>query len=189
MRSRVDLVNRVVLTLWGLLLLAAGSLGLALGFGAFGAAPRVLPDGVRSYAREQGWFWWAVAGGCLLLALLGLRWLLAQLHTDRAGRLDLTHDDRDGLTVVYASALTDAVEAEARALRGVSDASAQLRDQRGRRLALAVGLTDYADIAEVRAALEGQVVGHLRQAVDDPELPVDVQLRFGASRSAGRGLS
>jgi hypothetical protein len=57
MSSRVDTANRAVLTLWGLLLLAAGGLGLALGFGAFGQAPPVLPEAVRSFAAEQPWFW------------------------------------------------------------------------------------------------------------------------------------
>jgi hypothetical protein len=51
-----------------------------------------------------------------------------------------------------------------------------------------VDLTDYADIADVRNALEERVVGHARQAVDDPDLPVDIELRPGHSRSAGRGL-
>ncbi|MCP5915823.1 hypothetical protein NL317_27785, partial [Klebsiella pneumoniae] len=87
---------------------------------------------MRDVAREQPWFWWAVAGGCVVLALLGLRWLLAQLNTDRVGKLDLTTDDRDGLTTVHAGALTEAVETEAAAVRGVAGASASLRDQRGR---------------------------------------------------------
>ena len=188
MSARVDTANRAVLTLWGLLLLAAGGLGLALGFGAFGQAPPVLPEAVRSFAAGRPWFWWAVAAVCLLLALLGLRWLLAQLHTDRVGRLDLTADERDGLTVVHGGALTDAVEDEATALRGVSGASAHLRDSRGRHLSLTVDLGDHADIAEVRDALEGRVVGHARQAVDDPDLPVDIELRPDLARAAGRGL-
>jgi hypothetical protein len=86
--------------------------------------------------------------------------LLAQLHTDRIGRLDLTRDDREGRTVVHAGALTAAVEEEARSLRGVVGASARLVEDRARTL---------------------------RLAVDDPELPVDVELRPGR-RSGSRGL-
>ncbi len=104
------------------------------------------------------------------------------------GRLDLTADERDGLTVVHGGALTDAVEDEATALRGVSGASAHLRDSHGRRLSLTVDLSDHADIAEVRDALEGRVVGHARQAVDDPDLPVDIELRPDRVRAAGRSL-
>ena len=48
MSSRVDTANRAVLTLWGLLLLATGGLGLALGFGASGQAP---PGAARGGAQ------------------------------------------------------------------------------------------------------------------------------------------
>ena len=37
-------------------------------------------------------------------------------------------------------------------------------------------------------AVEDRVVAHSRQAVDDPDLLVDVELRPSASRSGGRGL-
>lgn len=189
MSARVNGVNRTLLALLGLVLLAAGGLGLAYSFGAFGTGQRpVLPQPVRDYARDQGWFWWAVAGACLLLALLGLWWLLAQLRTDRVSRLDLTTDDRDGLTTVHAGAVTDAVETEVAGLRGVAGASASLIERRGRRLTLSVDLAEYADIAEVRQAIEDRVVAHARQALDDPDLLVDVELRPGRTRSAGHGV-
>ena len=144
MNPRVDTANRLALTLLGVLLLVTGGLGLALSFRAFGNTPPLLPRGMRDFARDQPWFWWAVAAACLLVALLALWWLIAQLRVDRATRLDLTTDDRDGLTVVHSSALTDAVENEAEALRGVGGASAQLREVRGRRLSLAVELNERA---------------------------------------------
>jgi hypothetical protein len=190
MSSRVNGLNRTLLTLLGLLLLAAGGLGLAYSFGAFGdGAHPLVPRGMRDYAQDQGWFWWAVAGACLVVALLALGWLLAQLRTDRLGRLDLTTDDRDGLTTLHGSALIEAVRTETEKLRGVVGASAQLRDRGGRRLVLGVDLAEYADIAEVRSTVEDRVVHHARQAIDDPDLPVDVELRPSASRSGGRGLT
>lgn len=188
MNPRVDTANRLALTLLGALLLVAGGLGLALSFRAFGENPPLLPQRMRDFARDQPWFWWAIAAGCLLVALLALWWLIAQLRVDRATRLDLTTNDRDGLTVVHSSALTDAVKTEAEALRGVSSASAHLREARGRRLSLAVDLTDYADIVQVRHSLEDEIVDHARQAVGDPDLPVDIELRPGTSRAGGRGL-
>lgn len=189
MSSRVNGVNRTVEGLIGLVLLAAGGLGLALGFGAFGDDQQpLLPQRMRDFAQDQPWFWWAVAAGCVLLALLGLRWLLAQFSTDRVGKLDLTADERDGLTTVHAGALTTAVETEAEGVRGVTGASASLRDQRGRRLNLVVDLADYADIAEVRQVLEDRVVAHARQAVDDLELPLDIELRPGSTRTGSRGI-
>lgn len=188
MSHRVDTANRVVLALLGLLLLGGGVVGLVASFGAFGdPPPPVLPESARRFEDEQPWFWWAVAAVCLVIALLALRWLLAQLRTDRLGRLDLTRDDRDGRTVVQADALTDAVQTEAQSLRGVLDASARLVEDRGRTLTLAVELADYADVAEVRRTLEDRLVASVRQAVDDPDLPVDIELRPGR-RSGRRGL-
>lgn len=189
MSSRVDGVNRTVLALLGLLLLVAGALGLALSFGAFGNAGRpVLPQPARDFARGEPRFWWAAAGGCLALALLALCWLMAQLRTERVGRLDLTRDDRDGLTTVRAGALADAVEAEARELRGVAGASAHVLDRSGHRLVLTVDLTDYADIVDIRSALEDRVVAHTRQALNSPDLPVEIELRPGRAPAGGRPL-
>lgn len=187
--SHVDGTNRAVLALLGLLLLAGGLLGLLLSLGVLApgqAGSPVVPDAVRTFAAQTPWFWWAVAAACLILALLGLRWLLAQLHSDRVGRLDLTDNVRDGLTTVHAGAVTSAVEAEAQTIRGIADASAQLRGEQGHRLDLAVDLTDYADIADVRNQLQERLVPHVRQALDDPELPVAIELRPDRT---GRGRS
>jgi hypothetical protein len=49
-------------------------------------------------------------------------------------------------------------------LRGVAGASASLIERRGQRPALAVDLAQYADIAEVRQAIEDRVFAHARQA-------------------------
>jgi hypothetical protein len=187
---RVDRLNRVVLGFLGLLVLAAGGVGLAAGAGAFPGHPdpAVFPGSVRTFARTTSWFWWAVAGSALVVALLALRWLLDQLRTERAHRLDLTTDGRDGVTTVLPGALTDAVAAEAEGLRGVARAAAGLRDRRGKRLLLTVDLADFADIAAVRDGLESTVVPHARQVVDDATLPVDIELRQGRARAGDRGL-
>jgi hypothetical protein len=187
---RVDRLNRFVLALLGLLLLGAGGLGIAAGAGAFPGHrdPEIFPRSVRDYARTTNWFWWAVAGACLVIAVLALRWLLDQLRTERASRLDLTTQSREGVTMVHAGAITDAVAQEAEGLRGVTRASAGLRDRLGKKLTLAVDLADFADIAAVRDGLEGTVVVHARQVVDDPTLPVDIELRQGRARGGDRGL-
>ena len=118
-------------------------------------------------------------------ATLAVEWPRPVREVARQFREHVRADERDGLTVVHAGAPTDAVEDEATALRG---ASAHLRDSRGRRLSLTVDLSDHADIAEVRDTLEGRVVSHARQAVDDPDLPVDIELRPDRVRAAGRDL-
>jgi hypothetical protein len=186
MRSAVGAGNRLALTLVGLLLLAAGVAGLVLSFGGFGsgaAGSPLVPERLRSVVDDSSWFWWAALVACLLIALLGLRWLLSLLRPDRASGLDLTRDPREGITTVHAGALTAAIEQEASSIRGVVRASANLREDRGHELDLVVKLRDNADIADARTALEEQLVPHFRQAVGQ-ELPVDIELRPG--RDGGR---
>jgi hypothetical protein len=186
MSRRANVINRVVLTVLGLLLLAAGGLGLALSVGAFGAwraTYPVLPQEVSTFLDERPWFWWVIAGVLLLIAVLALLWLLAQFKTDRTTRLDRTTDAREGYTTLHASALTNAVEDEARGITGVTSVSANVREHRGPRVFLRVELADTADIGEVRTRLENEVVAHLREGVDDPRFPVTIELRPGASRT------
>ncbi|NMR20077.1 alkaline shock response membrane anchor protein AmaP [Cellulomonas fimi] len=191
MTTRSNSANRTGLTLIGLVLLTAGVGGLLLSAGVFGPDPvssPVLPEEVRTFAGDTPWFWWAAAAACLLLALLGARWLIAQLRTDRSGQMDLTADPGDGLTHLHAGALTTAVEDEAATIRGITGAAAHLVDRRGQRLQLVVDVADYADITDIRTGLEEQVVPHLRQALDT-DLPVDIELRPGRSGRSGRGLT
>lgn len=192
MSSRTNAVNRVVLTVLGLLLVAAGGLGIALGAGIFGswrATSPVLPQEVSTFPEGRPWFWWAVAGVLLLITVLALLWLFAQLKTEWTTRLDRTTNARDGYTTVHASAVTNAVEDEALGISGVTGASATLREHRGPHVSLRVELADSADISEVRTRLEDDVVAHLREGVGDPGLPVTIELRPAASTTQRRPVS
>ena len=186
MSSRANTTNRTVLIVLGLLLAAAGVLGLVLSRGGFGedeATRPVLTDELRDVAADSWWFWPALAALCLVLAFLGLRWLLAQVRTDRLGHMDFTDDARDGTTNVDAAAITRALADEVDDLPGVSGASARLRARHGPRMDLVVDLTRRADVARIRSQLETEVVPRLRQALDDPQLPVSIQLRPGKNTS------
>ncbi|MGH3478834.1 MAG: hypothetical protein ACRDQD_18600, partial [Nocardioidaceae bacterium] len=69
MNRRANVINRVVLTVLGLLLLTAGGLGLAVSVGALGesrADNSVLPQEVSTFPDGHPWFWWAVTGAVLL---------------------------------------------------------------------------------------------------------------------------
>jgi hypothetical protein len=192
MSTRADGANRIVLTLLGLLLIAAGCLGLALSLGAFGewrTTYPVLPEEVRGFPDEQPWFWWAVAGVALLTALLALLWLMAQLRTDRVGRIDRTTDASEGYTTVHAGALTRAVEDETVGIAGVTSASAHVHDRPRLGLSLTVDMTDSVDIDTLRTRLEDDVVAHVREAVDDPQLPVEVELRPDVRRTPRRSVA
>jgi len=192
MNRRANVINRVVLTVLGLLLLTAGGLGLAVSVGALGesrADNSVLPQEVSTFPDGHPWFWWAVTGALLLIAVLALLWLLTQLKTSRTTRLDLTTNARDGYTTLHASALTDAVEDEALGITGVTNVSANVHEHRGQHLFLRVGLAESADIDEVRTRLENEVVTHLREGVTDPRFPVTIELRPGGSKTPQRSLT
>lgn len=185
MSTRVDRADRAVLALLGLLLLAVGVGGLTVGLGGLGAdrvGSPVVPDELSRFVADTPWFWWAAAAACLLVAVLALRWLLAQLRTDTVARLDLTTDPGEGVTTLHTSALTTAVEDAATTIRGVHRAAARVHDEHGERLHLTVDLGEHADIADVRAQLEEQLVPDLRRAAG-ADLPVDIDIHPGRGRA------
>lgn len=178
MTARVGAANRTVLALIGLILLAAGVLGLALAAGVFGrqrADQPVLSQAVRTYPHGHPWFWWAVAAAAVIIALLALKWLMTQLGTDRANRIDRTTDAGEGYTVLHAGALTDAVEDDVTSIPGVAGATAYVSHPLA--VNLRVDLADDADIDRVRSALERGTVPHLRQALNQDDVPVRIELR------------
>ena len=128
--ARVNAINRTVLGLIGLMLLAAGVGGLLLSLdllaGGTGRRP-VVPELVAEFATGTWWLPWAVAAAAVVAALLGLWWLVDQFRVDWPTQLDLTGDRPDGTTTLAAGALTDAVEDDAASIRGVTGASASLR--------------------------------------------------------------
>jgi len=178
--ARVNATNRTVLVLIGLVLVAAGVGGLLLSLdltgGGTGLWP-VVPDLVAGFVIGTSWLPWAVAAAAVVVALLGLWWLLAQFRVDWPTQLDLTGDRPDGTTTLAAGALTDAVEDDAASIRGVTGASASLRSQPTRRLDLTVDLAAFADLGEVRRRLEQQTATRTRQVIDQPNLPIWIELR------------
>ena len=181
-RSRAVLRwNRAALLLLGALLSAAGGLGLAAGLGAFGADRRsgpVLDAAVQRSASQHSWYWPAWGVGAALVALLALAWLLLQLRSESVATLRLERDRRRGDTEVRAAAVVSAVCDDARSVAGVSRAWAQLRGAPAApRLVLVAGLDGRARPAEVARSLTGTTVAHVRQALDDDEMPARVELR------------
>jgi len=179
--------NRTVLALIGFVLLAAGAAGIAAGTGLFGdgvGTNKVIPQDTRDWVAAHDWFWLAVAAGSILIALLALRWLLAQTSTNRLRQLDVESDRSAGRTVLSGTAVTDAVAAEISSYRGVGSASAHLLGSRGAPTLLVHATLDgRGDPAEIRTRIQTEAVPHVRQALDVPDLPVRLELRLaGASR-------
>lgn len=173
-------LNRVALTMTGLLLTVGATAGLAAGAGAFGAVEArrpLLGTEITDYVDRTPWFWWGVAVGSALVALLALAWVLTQARTDRIRRVELAADDPAGTTIVHADAVTEVLEQEVGSYLGVTNASARLRGERAHRLDLVVGVSHTADFAGVRDRLQQQTVANLRRVLDAPDLPVHVRLR------------
>lgn len=191
MNPAADRGNRVLLTLLGLLLLAASGLGLAFSYGAFGAArarqPLLLPAARQFAHRNAGWFWPVVAVVAVLLGLLALRWLLRQVGTDRVRHLEVEPNPSSGTTTVSSSAITDAVTNEVESYHGAEAASARLiGGERYPELVLVVTVDDRADLGALRRRVEEQAVAHVRQAIAAPSLPVQVQVQVQLAASRRR---
>jgi hypothetical protein len=177
-----DRTNRLMLTLVGLLALAAGGGAMAASTGVFGAAfsRRTLLDNLpgRYIGHHGGWLWPAVAGACLLLALACLRWILALLaSTDRAKDLVIPGDTGQGTTILHPAAVTDALTREISAYHGVDAAKGRIiGDSRDPQIVLAVSPSTAADLPALHHRIETEALAHARQALDKPSLPIQLDL-------------
>lgn len=174
-------LDRFLLLLLGLLLTAAGVVGLLVGFGVFGTALRnrpVLDNLVGRFFGDNGlWLWPVIAVAGLLLGYLALRWLIAQLRPTGVGSLPLEPRSGTGHTDLLAAAVTDAVTDEIGGYRGVAGVSARLvGDELDPELRLRVQLDSRADIAGLRQRIETGAIMRVRQALDGPQLPVRLDL-------------
>ncbi|MFD9358229.1 alkaline shock response membrane anchor protein AmaP [Streptomyces sp. NPDC060031] len=177
-------VNRALLALCGLALLAGGVL-LLTASGPFGGrhAPLLSAEARRHHWHAEGWWWWAVAAGLALCVLLALWWLLSQLRRPRLAAALV--DTGDGaFAVLRGRALEKAVAAEAGALDGVARCRVVLLGRRGApRLRVALELEPHAVPADALAALEGPVLEHARTSAGLPELPVEARLEVTSHRA------
>ena len=174
-------LDRLLLTQLALLLTAIGVLALLVGLGVFGDRLRdqpVFDNTISRYIGDHGsWLWPVVALAVLVLGYLALRWLVAQLRPTGVRTLQLEPGATAGHTDLVGAAVTDAVTDEIKGYRGVAGASARLvGDELDPRLQLRVQLDSRADVAAVRQRIETDAVANARQALDDPQLPVQLDL-------------
>ncbi len=123
MNPRTDRANRVLLTLFSLLILAAGIAGLMVSFGSIQA---IRASAKVKFPAVPPWLLPAVVAGSIVLASLGLWWVVAQTRLDRVARLELEKDPSLGGTTLMCRALLDAVGAEVADISGVRRASARM---------------------------------------------------------------
>ncbi|MFD3779244.1 alkaline shock response membrane anchor protein AmaP [Streptomyces sp. NPDC058612] len=180
----LGVVNRIVLAVLGLVLMAAGAAVLT-GSWPFGGrkAPLLSAATRQRYGHGEGWYWWAVAAGLGLCVVLALWWLLAQLRRWRLRAVAV--DTGDGaFALLRGRALEEAVAAEAGALDGVAGCRVALRGRRGSpALRVALELEPHAVPADALAALAGPVLTHARNAAGLPALPAEARLKVTSHRA------
>lgn len=188
MRRGSDRLNSSVLTILGLALVAAGAYGLTRGYGAFGerrADDPVLGDDVRDFVTRNGdWFWPLAAVLSLLLAWLGLRWLLAQLSTPTVSRLPVRADG-PGHTELTGAGATAALSRDIEEYPGVRSAHARLvGDDPVPEVSITVDVHDGADVPAVRRRIEEHALARFRSALELTKLRSTVHVRL--AERAGR---
>lgn len=191
MRRSPDRLNSTVLTLVGLASLGLGAYGLARGYEALGerqASDPVLGQTVRDLvSRNDDWFWPLAAAASLLVAYLGFRWLLAQVHTPHPARLRLSSDPELGTTDVAAPGAAAALAADVEEYPGVRSARARLLSEGpSPEVDLTVDLHDDADVADVRRRIDEHALRRFSEALQLTALRPRIHLRLG--EPAGRSV-
>ena len=182
MRRGPDPLNRAVLTLVALLLVAAGAYGLARGYGAFGddqADDHVLTSDVRDFvSRNADWFWPVAAVVSLLLAWLGLRWLLAQISTPTVSHLPV-RSEGPGHTELLAGGAASALARDIEEYPGVRAARARIVGEHpAPEVEITVDVHDDADLPALRRRIEEHALERFRTALEVQQLRPTVHLRL-----------
>jgi hypothetical protein len=176
--------ERTLAVVVGLVLLAAGTLVTLLSYGIFGTARAGRPlldpmivDALR--AQPLVALFAAIAGG-LLLAVLGLVWAAHALRPERRPDLVLgTLDDGGTSIVVSAAAAAEAVAAQAAELPGVGRARARLvGTEAAPAIRVTLWLADDADVRDVLARLDSEVLATARGSLGVTDLPAAVRLEL-----------
>jgi hypothetical protein len=182
--------DRSLTMLVGLVVLAVGALVALLSYGVFGTGRAARPlldpvvvDALRAQpvlARVV-----AIAAG-VLLVVVGLVWAARSLRPER--RPDLLLDGgADTAIIVSSHAVADAVAAQAHDLPGVGRARARMvGGEHTPALRVTLGLADDADVRDVLARLNDDVLDAARTSLGLTALPVAVRLELDAAATPPR---
>lgn len=178
-------LNRTLLAIFGLLLLAAGAIPAAIRFRrlpALGADRPVVPG----TALPPTWALYVTAAAGIVVALTALRWLAAQLVRKPGSRTwRFEADPGAGSTELATTAAVAPFTEELRGYGGVRTATASLTGPRDHPVLLAtVSLEHDGDPTGIRDRIRGEGVPRLCQALDLEALPTRVELRFTTTTGA-----
>lgn len=183
--NRPARLNRVLLAVVGVALLAAGAFTVATHFGALtvmSSDATLVPE----LADPPTWAFYVTAGVAIVLGLLCLRWILAQLvRAPKTYTWRFEQDPSLGRTELAANtAITPFVD-EVTAYPGVHAVRATLAGRReAPALALVVSAGQDGDLAEIRRRIDTVGLPRLRQALDLDTVPVTIEFRFSSTTGA-----
>lgn len=176
--------ERTLAVVAGLVLLAAGTLVTLLSYGVFGTAragrPLLDPMIVDALRAQPLVAQFAAIVAGLLLTVLGLVWAAHALRPERRPDLVLgALDGGDTSIVVSAAAAAEAVAAQAAELPGVGRARARLvGTEAAPAIRVTLWLTDDADVRDVLARLDSEVLATARGSLGVTDLPAAVRLEL-----------
>ncbi|MET8850746.1 alkaline shock response membrane anchor protein AmaP [Amycolatopsis sp. NPDC004625] len=178
-------LNRTLLALAGLLLIAAGAIPAAIRFRwlpALGGDRPVVPGD----ALPPTWALYVTAAAGIVVALAGLRWLAAQLVRKPGSRTwRYEAGSGAGSTELATTAAVAPFAEELRGYPGVRTATASLTGTRDHpELFAVVSLEQDGDPAGIRDRIRNDGVPRLCQALDLDSLPTRVELRFTTTTGA-----
>ncbi|HEY3464854.1 MAG TPA: alkaline shock response membrane anchor protein AmaP [Amycolatopsis sp.] len=177
--NRPAALNRTLLALIGLLLLAAGGFALATHFGKLRLLDPAAPL-VPGAVPPPTWVFWVAIAASVVLGLLCLRWLAAQAFR-RPKTVAWRTDHADGSLVLDSTAVAAPIAADIDGYDGVRAAKAWLS---GPREAPELALVVTAD-RDVRPRIAEHALPRLKQALEVDDLPVRLELRL-TTKSGGR---
>ncbi|MFI1461210.1 Asp23/Gls24 family envelope stress response protein [Nocardia carnea] len=185
--NRPARLNRLLLALLGIALLAAGAYALAAYSGWPGWVDTDTPL-VPGTAAPADWVFWLVITGATVLGLLCLRWLMAQLfRMPRPVSWRMEADGSAGRTVLSSRTAATAVAADIESYGEVRTADAWLAGPRATpELHLVVTAEPGADIPRLRDRIHEEAVPRLRRALDVGELPIRLELGFADAGQRAR---
>lgn len=176
--------DRIGTAVFGILLLAVGSVALAW---QRGVLPAALVDGRRTFESwtpaqwpDEQWWPWALVGVTIVAVLVGLRWLYA--HRPRRQAATIVADADEHARIDLASAARN-VAAEFASTPGIDDASARIVQVRRSRVVRISGVADdsgasteelVASAANIRRMCSDALAG----------LTVETQVLIDPSRTA-----
>ena len=197
MRQFATGLNRTWVAILGLVLLVAGLFGAAVGTGLLrqitSTGPRqddrLLTSGLDDVVTHPAAVWGIGLVG-LLLAILGIAWLLAQIPRTNAAPTLRFHDATDGLTTCAPGVVTAAFAEDVEMVDGVTDADAVLRGtQAAPELTLRLTTNDRTDIQQLLATVQDEAVARLETALGRPLHRLAIQVDVSPARRTSDSIT